>query len=43
MWNIWVIDLTITRSYLPDDMIIIQMEAVLTPTEQQLAKDKEGI
>jgi uncharacterized protein YbcI len=32
-----------TRTYLLDDLIVVRLEGVLTPAEQQLAKDKAGV
>jgi len=32
-----------TRSYLLDNLIVIRLEGVLTPAEQQLAKDPNGV
>ncbi|MBM4162588.1 MAG: DUF2294 domain-containing protein [Ignavibacteria bacterium] len=32
-----------TRTYILNDLVIIRLEGVLTPAEQQLAKDAEGV
>ncbi len=32
-----------TRTYLLDDMVVVRLEGVLTPAEQQLAKDAGGV
>lgn len=34
---------TRTRTYLLDDVVVVRLEGVLTPTEQQLAKDAPGV
>jgi uncharacterized protein YbcI len=31
------------RTYIVDDIILVRLRGVLTPAEQQLGKDKEGI
>jgi uncharacterized protein YbcI len=33
----------VTRTYILEDMIIVRLEGVLTPAEQQLAKDGDGV
>jgi uncharacterized protein YbcI len=32
-----------TRTYLLEDLIVVRLEGVLTPAEQQLAKDPQGV
>ncbi len=32
-----------TRAYIIDDLIVVRLKGVLTPAEQQLAKNPEGI
>lgn len=32
-----------TQTYIIDDMILVRLKGVLTPAEQQLAKNQEGI
>lgn len=32
-----------SRTYILEDMIVIRLEGVLTPAEQQLAKDAQGV
>lgn len=34
---------TKTRTYLLEDLVVIRLEGVLTPAEQQLAKDSQGV
>jgi uncharacterized protein YbcI len=34
---------TKTRTYLLEDLIVVRLEGVLTPAEQQLAKDSQGV
>ena len=34
---------TKTRTYLLEDLIVVRLEGVLTPAEQQLAKDPQGV
>ncbi|MEO6666077.1 MAG: DUF2294 domain-containing protein, partial [Nitrospiria bacterium] len=31
-----------TRAYLVEDMVLVRLKGVLTPAEQQLAKNSEG-
>ncbi|MCU0412611.1 MAG: DUF2294 domain-containing protein [Bacteroidetes bacterium] len=32
-----------TRTYVMDDIVVVRLEGVLTPAEQQLAKDEAGV
>ena len=34
---------TKTRTYLLEDLIVVRLDGVLTPAEQQLAKDSQGV
>jgi uncharacterized protein YbcI len=34
---------TKTRTYMLDDLVVVRLEGVLTPAEQQLAKDSQGV